>query len=131
MALFAFDGENRLRLVNRAGERLLGQPSERLLNDRAEVLGLAEHLKGDEMQTVQRTFASGAGRWGVRRLHFARAALPHQLLVVTDLTRALRGGAASPVRRCAGGHELNNSLTPIKSIAGSLETMIQRLLISR
>src|SRR5580658_6303630 len=30
VAIFAFDGEDRLRLVNRAGERLLGRPSERM-----------------------------------------------------------------------------------------------------
>jgi nitrogen fixation/metabolism regulation signal transduction histidine kinase len=128
VAVFAFDGENRLRLVNRAGERLLGRPSERMLNDRAEALGLAEHLEGDEMQTVQRTFASGAGRWGVHRTQFREGGLPHQLLVVTDLTRALREEELQAWQRLVRvlGHELNNSLTPIKSIAGSLETMIQR-----
>ena len=128
VAVFAFDGESRLRLVNRAGERLLGRPSERLLNDRAEALGLAEHLEGDEMQTVQRSFASGAGRWGVHRSQFREGGLPHQLLVVTDLTRALREEELQAWQRLVRvlGHELNNSLAPIKSIAGSLETMIQR-----
>jgi two-component system, NtrC family, nitrogen regulation sensor histidine kinase NtrY len=128
VAVFAFDGESRLRLVNRAGERLLGRPSERMLNDRAEALGLAEHLEGDEMQTVQRTFASGAGRWGVHRSQFREGGLPHQLLVVTDLTRALREEELQAWQRLVRvlGHELNNSLAPIKSIAGSLETMIAR-----
>jgi two-component system nitrogen regulation sensor histidine kinase NtrY len=126
VAIFAFDGESRLRLVNRAGERLLGRPSERMLNDRADALGLAEHLEGDEMQTVQRTFASGAGRWGVHRTQFREGGLPHQLLVVTDLTRALREEELQAWQRLVRvlGHELNNSLAPIKSIAGSLETMI-------
>jgi two-component system, NtrC family, nitrogen regulation sensor histidine kinase NtrY len=128
VAVFAFDGESRLRLVNRAGERLLGRPSQRMLNDRAEALGLAEHLEGDEMQTVQRTFASGAGRWGVHRSQFREGGLPHQLLVVTDLTRALREEELQAWQRLVRvlGHELNNSLAPIKSIAGSLETMIAR-----
>jgi two-component system nitrogen regulation sensor histidine kinase NtrY len=126
VAVFAFDGESRLRLVNRAGERLLGRPSERMLNDRAEALGLAEHLEGDEMQTVQRTFALGTGRWGVHRSQFREGGLPHQLLVVTDLTRALREEELQAWQRLVRvlGHELNNSLAPIKSIAGSLETMI-------
>src|SRR6202046_3793456 len=56
VAVFAFDGDRRLRLVNRAGERLLARPSERIMNDSAEALGLAEFLEGDETQTVQRTF---------------------------------------------------------------------------
>ncbi|HLH44112.1 MAG TPA: ATP-binding protein [Bryobacteraceae bacterium] len=128
VAIFAFDGGRRLRLVNRAGERLLGRPAERMLNDSAEVLGLAEYLEGDEMQTVQRTFPSGAGRWGIHRSGFREGGLPHQLLVVTDLTRALREEELLAWQRLVRvlGHELNNSLAPIKSIAGSLESMILR-----
>ncbi len=128
VAIFAFDGENRLRLVNRAGERLLGRPSERILNDDARALGLAEYLEGDETQTVQRTFAPGAGRWGVHRSQFREGGLPHNLLVVTDLTRALREEELQAWQRLVRvlGHELNNSLAPIKSIAGSLESMLQR-----
>lgn len=128
VAVFAFDGGRRLRLVNRAGERLLSRPSERMLNDRAEVLGLDEFLQGNDMQTVQRTFPSGSGRWGIHRTMFREGGLPHQLLVVTDLTRTLREEELQAWQRLVRvlGHELNNSLTPIKSIAGSLETLIRR-----
>lgn len=128
VAVFAFDGDHRLRLVNRAGERLLGQPSERLLTDSAEALGLADFLGGDENQTVQRTFASGSGRWGIHRTLFREGGLPHQLLVVTDLTRALREEELKAWQRLVRvlGHELNNSLAPIKSIAGSLESLVRR-----
>jgi two-component system nitrogen regulation sensor histidine kinase NtrY len=128
VAVFAFDGERRLRLVNRAGERLLARPSERIMNDNADALGLAEFLEGDETQTVQRTFPSGPGRWGIHRSMFREGGLPHQLLVVTDLTRALREEELQAWQRLVRvlGHELNNSLAPIKSIAGSLELLIQR-----
>jgi nitrogen fixation/metabolism regulation signal transduction histidine kinase len=128
VAVFAFDGERRLRLVNRAGERLLAQPSERLLNSSAEALELDGYLQGEETQTVQRTFASGSGRWGIRRSGFREGGLPHQLLVVTDLTRALREEELQAWQRLVRvlGHELNNSLAPIKSIAGSLETLLRR-----
>ncbi len=128
VAVFAFDSENRLRLVNRAGERLLGRPSERMLNDGAQALGLGEYLEGDDTQTVQRTFAPGAGRWGIHRTQFREGGLPHHLLVVTDLTRALREEELQAWQRLVRvlGHELNNSLAPIKSIAGSLETMLNR-----
>ena len=128
VAVFAFDAEHRLRLVNRAGEKLLARPSERMLNDRAAALGLAEYLDGDEAQTVQRTFPSGAGRWVIHRSGFREGGLPHQMLVVTDLTRALREEELQAWQRLVRvlGHELNNSLAPIKSIAGSLETLILR-----
>ena len=127
VAVFAFDGERKLRLVNRAGERLLGRPSERMLNGDAAELGLAEYLEGGEMQTVQRTFAYGSGRWGIHRTMFREGGLPHQLLVVTDLTRALREEELQAWQRLVRvlGHELNNSLAPIKSIAGSLETLVR------
>jgi nitrogen fixation/metabolism regulation signal transduction histidine kinase len=128
VAVFAFDGERRLRLVNRAGERLLACPVERMLNDTADALGLEEYLEGDETQTVQRTFPSGSGRWGVHRSLFREGGLPHQLLVVTDLTRALREEELQAWQRLVRvlGHELNNSLAPIKSIAGSLDSLIRR-----
>ena len=128
VAIFAFDGNQRLRLVNRSGERLLAQPSERIMNAEAGMLGLAEFLAGDETQNIQRTFPSGTGRWGIHRAMFREGGLPHQLLVVTDLTRALREEELQAWQRLVRvlGHELNNSLAPIKSIAGSLELLVQR-----
>jgi two-component system nitrogen regulation sensor histidine kinase NtrY len=128
VAIFAFDGDQHLRLVNRAGERLLAQPSERIMNASAAALDLAEFLGGDETQNIQSTFPSGPGRWGIHRSTFREGGLPHQLLVVTDLTRALREEELQAWQRLVRvlGHELNNSLAPIKSIAGSLETLVKR-----
>ncbi len=128
VAVFAFDQEHRLRLVNRAGERLLAQPGERLLGLQAEALGLADCLEGEHAQTRQRAFPGGMGRWGINRASFREGGLPHQLLVVTDLTRPLREEELQAWQRIVRvlGHELNNSLTPIKSIAGSLESMVGR-----
>jgi two-component system, NtrC family, nitrogen regulation sensor histidine kinase NtrY len=128
VAVFAFDGEQRLRLVNRAGERLLKQPAERILTSSAENLGLAEFLQGEPARTVQHTFPTGAGRWAMTRSMFREGGLPHQLLVVSDLTRALREEELKAWQRLVRvlGHELNNSLAPIKSIAGSLESLMAR-----
>jgi two-component system nitrogen regulation sensor histidine kinase NtrY len=128
VAVFAFDGERRLRLVNRAGERLLKQPAERILTSSAEALGLGEFLEDEPSRTVQRTFPLGAGRWAMTRSMFREGGLPHQLLVVSDLTRALREEELKAWQRLVRvlGHELNNSLAPIKSIAGSLESLVAR-----
>src|SRR6266540_1879972 len=81
LAVFAFDGQQHLRLVNRAGEKLLAQPAARLLGRSGEELGLAACL--EERSAWQR------------------------------LVRVL-------------GHELNNSLAPIKSVAGSLADLLGR-----
>ncbi len=128
VAVFAFDGDRRLRLVNRAGERLLNQPAVRLLDQSAELLGLSQYLEGDAQRTEQRTFPGGTARWGVSRSLFREGGLPHQLVVVTDLTRPLREEELQAWQRLVRvlGHELNNSLTPIKSIAGSLESILAR-----
>ncbi|MGI8961692.1 MAG: sensor histidine kinase [Bryobacteraceae bacterium] len=126
VAAFAFDPQQTLRLVNRAGERLLAQPAERLLARDATSLKLAEYLVGEPERTIQRSFPGGTGRWGIRRSQFREGGLPHQLLVVTDLTRPLRDEELQAWQRLVRviGHELNNSLTPIKSIAQSLELLL-------
>jgi nitrogen fixation/metabolism regulation signal transduction histidine kinase len=131
VAIFAFDAESRLRLINRAGERLLDQPAERLIGRGASELGLADCLNArvdEESLTLQRSFPGGSGRWGLRRTIFRAQGLPHQLLVISDITRELREEELDAWRRLVRvlGHELNNSLTPIKSIAGSLESLLVR-----
>ena len=128
VAVFAFDGEHKLRLVNRAGERLLNEPAERLLGAEAGKLGLEKYLEGETQQTVQHHFPGGVARWGISRSMFREGGLPHQLLVVTDLTRPLREEELKAWQRLVRvlGHELNNSLAPIKSIAGSLENLLSR-----
>jgi len=128
VAIFAFDHESNLKLTNRAGERLIGQPIERVRNLPASEIGLDEFLVGEESRTLQKTFGGATGRWGVRRSEFREGGLPHQLLVVTDLTRPLREEELQAWQRLVRvlGHELNNSLTPIKSIANSLATMLKR-----
>jgi len=127
VAAFAFDPQQTLRLVNRTGERLLAQPAERLLGRAAQSLNLSEYLDTTLERTVQREFPGGNGRWGIRVRQFREAGLPHQLLVITDLTRALREEELQAWQRIVRvlGHELNNSLTPVKSIAQSLGALLR------
>src|ERR1039458_4125884 len=128
VAVFAFDHERKLRLVNRAGERLLAAPAERVLGASAEELHLETCIEGEPQQTFQMTFPGGAGRWGIRRSTVREHGLPLQLLVVADLTLPLRQQELQAWQRLVRvlGHELNNSLTPIKSIAGSLGSLLTR-----
>jgi two-component system nitrogen regulation sensor histidine kinase NtrY len=124
VAIFTFDNENKLRLVNRAGERLLARPSERLLGFTAGELGLGASLEGDPARTMELSFPGGSGRWGMRRGAFRQAGLPHHLVVLSDLSRALRDEERQAWQRLIRvmGHELNNSLAPIQSVAQSLES---------
>lgn len=128
VAVFAFDAGQQLRLVNRAGERLLAQNSERLLGKRADELGLAECLQGETARTLDQSFPGRAGRFGVRRSIFRQGGLAHHLLVISDLSAALREEERQAWQRLVRvlGHELNNSLTPVVSIAHSLEMLVKR-----
>jgi len=128
VAVFAFDGAARLRLVNRAGERLLLQPLERLVGSSAAELGLEGCLREDAASIVDLSFPGRPGRWEVRRGTFRQGGLSHQLLVLSDVSRALREEERQAWQRLIRvmGHELNNSLAPIKSIAGSLERILAR-----
>jgi two-component system nitrogen regulation sensor histidine kinase NtrY len=129
VAIFTFDNENKLRLVNRAGERLLARPVERLLGFTAAELGLGASLEGDAVRTMELTFPGGSGRWGMRRGSFRQAGLPHHLVVLSDLSRALRDEERQAWQRLIRvmGHELNNSLAPIQSVAQSLESGVNSL----
>ncbi len=128
VAIFAFDGDGTLRLANRAGERLLAQPSERLIGKSADVLGLAEYLEGSVPRVSDRFFPERSGRWEVRRTTFRQDGRPHTLVVVTDVTRALREEELLAWQRLVRvlSHEINNSLAPIKSLAGSLANLVER-----
>ncbi|HVF21856.1 MAG TPA: ATP-binding protein [Pyrinomonadaceae bacterium] len=130
VAVFAFDGEQRLQLVNRAGEKLLAQPAARLLGRTSEELGLSDCLSGPGAgpHTMQMVFPGGFGRWDVRRSTFREGGQQHQLLVLTDLSKTLREEERTAWQRLLRvlGHELNNSLAPIKSVAGSLADLMRR-----
>ncbi|MGI9088034.1 MAG: sensor histidine kinase [Chthoniobacterales bacterium] len=128
VSVFTFDPDRRLRLVNRAGENLLGQPIDKLLGRRASDLGLEVCLDANQDAPLTLAFPGGSGRWGVRRSSFREHGLPHELMVLTDLSRTLREEERNAWQRLVRvlGHEMNNSLAPIKSIAGSLETLLRR-----
>jgi two-component system nitrogen regulation sensor histidine kinase NtrY len=128
VAVFTFDGQSCLRLVNRAGERLVARPASRILGKTAEQLGLADCLRGDAARTVEMSLPGGQGRWGLRRTTFRQEGFPHHLVVLSDLSRPLREEEKQAWQRLIRvlGHELNNSLAPIKSIAESLEQTIRR-----
>src|SRR6266545_4415463 len=111
VAVFAFDESRALRLGKDAAE-----------------LGLAESLAGEAPRVVELTFPGRQGRWELRRGTFRQGGLPHQLLVLADVSRALSEEERLAWQRLIRvlSHELNNSLAPIKSIAQSLAGLVRR-----
>lgn len=128
VALFAFDAGGTLALVNRAGERLLGQPSERIQGRSAEELRLDEALQGVAPRTLELSYPGGQGRWELRRSVIRQEGQPLQLLMLSDLSRALREEERQAWKRIIRvlSHEINNSLAPIRSISGSLQGLLHR-----
>ncbi len=123
--IFAFDPTNKLRLVNSAGEKLLQQPPAQLIGKGSSELGLEHCLSCENESLVELHFGTDA-RWFVRRSAFRQQGIPHTLVVLSDVSRALREEERRAWQRLIRvlGHELNNSLAPIKSIAGSLNTRL-------
>ncbi|MCH7857534.1 MAG: PAS domain S-box protein [Gemmatimonadetes bacterium] len=128
LAVFAFDEDETLRLLNRAGEALLGQPRKRLLGRPAAELRLQETLRGIVPRTIELNHAGGTGRWELRRTVVRQEGQPLQLIVLSDLRRALREEERQAWKRIIRvlSHEINNSLAPIKSIAGTLQSLTRR-----
>ncbi len=128
VAVFAFDPDEVLSLVNRTGETLLGQASDRLIGKTATDLRLGDTLKGVTPRTIEVSFPGGTGRWELRRSVVRQEGYPLQLIALTDLSRALREEERQAWKRIIRvlSHEINNSLAPIKSISGSLESLLGR-----
>jgi two-component system, NtrC family, nitrogen regulation sensor histidine kinase NtrY len=129
VAIFAFDADGILRLVNPAGQALLGQKAERILGRSAKAIGLSECLGGEPDRVLSpAAFPRAFGRWGMQRTTFREEGRPHQLVVLGDISRPLREEQMKAWQRLVRvlGHELNNSLAPIKSIAATLGTAMER-----
>lgn len=128
VAVLAFDGQEHLRLINPAAARLFGEPAAALLGRSAAALHCDALLALTAPRILSLSFPRTTGRWEVRRRTFRQEGLSHQLLVLSDVSVALREEERQAWRRLIRviSHELNNSLTPIKSIAGSLGQMLAR-----
>ena len=119
VAIFAFDEHQRLRLVNRAGERLLAAPAEQLLGQTAQRnCDLEACLEAPQQSTFQAAFPGGAGRWGVRRTRIRERGLPLELVVISRpdpgperagiAGLAAAGARARPrAEQLAGAHQID------------------------
>ena len=125
--LFAFDRENLLQLVNNAGVRLLGLTQARSFGRTAHELGL-EELLGAADQSIH-SFGSKPTRWLLRKAVFRQDGVPHTLLLLADVSLPLQEEEQIAWKRLIRvlGHELSNSLAPIKSIAGSLLARVDNM----
>jgi nitrogen fixation/metabolism regulation signal transduction histidine kinase len=125
--LFAFDRNDLLQLVNDAGVKLLGRPHARCFGHTARELGLEELLAAPD-QTIH-SFGAKSTRWLLRKAAFRQDGAPHTLLLLADVSLPLQEEEQMAWKRLIRvlGHELSNSLAPIKSIAGSLLSRVDQM----
>ncbi len=118
VAVLAFDQDARIRLANRAAGELLRRHPEALSGLTAEEAGMAGIVEGAPVSSESHTFPGRSGRWQIMRETFREAGREFSLLVITDLSQALREEERRAWRRLIRviWHELNNSLAPIKSV---------------
>ena len=117
--IVAFTADTRVCLLNRAGAEMLGIPEDQILNRTAAELGIKHLLEGPSKQAIAHPFSKSEKRWIVDRTSFRQGGVPHLLIVLSDASEALRAEERSAWQRIIRvlGHEINNSLAPIKSIA--------------
>lgn len=121
-AIFAFSPDRRLRFVNRAGQAFLARPEAFSVGRTADELEIADLLDPSLSDTVSRTVTGVERRWIVRRTHFRQQGVQHHLVLLSEASEALRAEERMAWQRIIRvlGHEINNSLAPIKSIARTL-----------
>jgi two-component system nitrogen regulation sensor histidine kinase NtrY len=131
--LFAFDRDDTLQQVNNAGLTLLGLPNARCFGRTASELGLDGLLQAPDQSihsfNARQQSPAGPARWLLRKASFRQEGAPHTLLLLADVSVPLQEEEQIAWKRLIRvlGHELSNSLAPIKSIAGSLLERVDTL----
>lgn len=128
IAVLSFDDEGFLTLANPAAQRLLARDFAQLDGRSATALGLARFIGSGNSQVLDHAFPARSGRWEIRHARFRANGRPYDLLVISDLSRALREEERLAWQRMVRvlGHELNNSLAPIRSMADTVAAIIGR-----
>ena len=128
VALFGFDSSGVLQWVNDSGRQLLRLNQEKIIGCHAGKFGLDLCLKGPTPRIIDLSLPGGVGRWELRRATYREKGMSHQLVFLSDMTRTLHEEERQAWRRLIQilRHEINNSLTPIQSVAQSLQTSLKK-----
>jgi two-component system nitrogen regulation sensor histidine kinase NtrY len=129
--VLAFDPDGKLKLLNSAAERAFNlrpqvAPGSPITKTNATRQDLERLLRSQDNDLLSLSNTQQAARWVVKRTSFRLRGIPHTLFVLSDVSEALREEERLAWERLIRvlGHEINNSLTPIKSIAGSLRSRL-------
>lgn len=126
VVVLAVDADSTIKLANDAAARALGKSASSLVGQSVSDLKLGSLLEGDAPRVERELEALGPGPWELRRGPFRLTGQPHTLVVLSDVSIAVRESEREAWRRLIRvmGHEINNSLSPIQSMS---ETMLAEL----
>ncbi|MEX0322412.1 MAG: PAS domain-containing sensor histidine kinase [Puniceicoccaceae bacterium] len=122
-AVLTFDGDRRLTLANESALAVLGIDREDIRKHYAAEFNLDKALESPPNATIPHPNPERPGRFTVRKGSYRVGGEPHELLILIDVSRNLREEELLAWKRLIRvlGHELNNSMTPIRSLAESLQ----------
>jgi two-component system nitrogen regulation sensor histidine kinase NtrY len=137
--ILAFDADRRLRLANPSAETAFHLSASRAIGRTAEALHLERlfaesgnhtrkpQIRAAETDELNPSMLLTEGLWSIDHTSIRLHGVPHTLFVLTDVSAVLRDEERSAWQRLIRvlSHEINNSLTPIKSIAGSLRSRVK------
>jgi nitrogen fixation/metabolism regulation signal transduction histidine kinase len=128
VAIFAFDANNKVKLVNPAAGRLFSCEFQQLFGQSSTNLLLNDFLTGEQSQLIEHTFPGGSGRWQIRLDSYRDKGIQGKLLFITDLKTVLREEELKAWKNLIKviSHEVNNSLYPISSMSQTLNTLVNR-----
>lgn len=125
IALLTFDDQGLLRSTNRAAERLFQIRSNTRVT--AHQLGIAEWFEGPFEKAVSVPGQPVEHSWEVRRGTFSRKGQRYVFFLASDSRRVRREHERSAWQRLIRviGHEVNNTLTPIHSLASTSLALVR------
>jgi len=125
VALLAFDESGLLRWWNPAAERVFAGVLS--TDTTAEALGIAGWLDGPNERLVVVPGHTTPATWDLRRGVFHREGQRYHYLLLASLQRVRREGEREAWQRLLRviGHEVNNTLAPVSSMAATCKGMLQ------
>ncbi|MBK1877559.1 ATP-binding protein [Pelagicoccus mobilis] len=127
-AVFCFDEEENLKMANEFGRELFACEGDAPLSGTASELNLKPFLREALQSSHEIEFPGRKSRWLVKRSIYREGGMPHTMLLVADLQGPLREEELDAWKKLIRvlGHELNNSMTPLRSMADSLKRIVRR-----
>jgi two-component system nitrogen regulation sensor histidine kinase NtrY len=127
-AILIVDDAGRIAVANPAAARLLASDESDLVGRAADTFGLKLAVSAEASERRELDLPGGRGKFYVQAERFFANQREHRLVFIADIQRLLRDEERRAWQNLVRvlGHEINNSLSPITSIADTLLRVANR-----